>query len=128
MTINLLPYLSAMYIMYGLPYCDATKLAMDWFNQRNIPFTLHDYKTQGITTEALNRWCGQQGWEVIMNKRSTTWRSLDAATQASITNQQKAVETMVANTSLIKRPIIELNGKVVAVGFNEKKYAEAIQV
>lgn len=125
---HLLPYLRRMYTMYGLPYCDATKLAMDWFNQRSIPFTLHDYKTQGITAEALNRWCDQQGMEVIMNKRSTTWRSLDAATQASITNQQKAVEVMAANTSLIKRPVVELDGKVVAVGFNEKKYAEAIKV
>jgi len=113
-----------MYIIYGLPYCDATKLAMDWFNERNISFQLHDYKTQGITAEALNRWCTQQGWEVIMNKRSTTWRSLDAATQAAITNQQKAVETMLANTSLIKRPVIELEEKVMSVGFNEKNYAK----
>jgi Spx/MgsR family transcriptional regulator len=108
--------------MYGLPYCDATKLAMDWFNARNIIFTLHDYKTQGITATELNRWCNQQGWETILNKRSTTWRSLDAGTQAAITNQQKAVEAMVINTSLIKRPVIELNGKVMAVGYNEKNY------
>lgn len=114
-----------MYTIYGLPYCDATKLAMDWFNTHKLAFTLHDYKTQGITAEALNRWCGQKDWEVVMNKRSTTWRSLDAATQAAITNQQKAVETMLANTSLIKRPVIELDGTVLAVGFNEKAYEKA---
>jgi len=116
-----------MYIIYGLPYCDATRLAMDWFNERKLAFQLHDYKTQGITATELNRWCDQQGWEVIMNKRSTTWRSLDADTQASITNQQTAVATMAANTSLIKRPVIELDGKVLAVGFNEKLYAKVFR-
>jgi arsenate reductase len=111
-----------MYIMYGLPYCDATKLAMDWFKAHNLEFTLHDYKTQGITADKLQSWCEQKGWETILNKRSTTWRSLPLETQEAITNQQKAVETMVANTSLIKRPVIELDGKVMAVGVNEKVY------
>lgn len=114
-----------MYIIYGLPYCDATKLAMEWFNLHKLHFTLHDYKTQGITAVQLNRWCEQKGWEVIMNKRSTTWRSFDAATQAAITKQPKAVEAMLANTSLIKRPVIELNNKVLAVGYNEKIYEKA---
>jgi Spx/MgsR family transcriptional regulator len=111
-----------MYTMYGLPYCDATRLAMEWFKAHNLPFMLHDYKTQGITATELNRWCSQAGWETILNKRSTTWRSLDAAAQAAITTQAKAVEAMVQHTSLIKRPVIVLNGKVMAVGVNEKKY------
>lgn len=109
--------------MYGLPYCDATKLAMEWFKAHNLSFTLHDYKTQGITAEKLAAWCDQKGWETILNKRSTTWRSLNAATQAAITTQNKAVETMVANTSLIKRPVITTqDGKVMAIGVNEKIY------
>ncbi|HWB28209.1 MAG TPA: Spx/MgsR family RNA polymerase-binding regulatory protein [Chitinophagaceae bacterium] len=114
-----------MYIIYGLPYCDATKLAMEWFNERRLVFTLHDYKIQGITPAELNRWCNQVGWETIMNKRSTTWRSLDAGTQAEITNQAAAVEAMVKHTSLIKRPVIELNNKVLAVGYNERNYESA---
>jgi len=112
-----------MYIFYGLPYCDATKLAMEWFKAHDIAFTLHDYKTQGITADKLQSWCTQKGWETILNKRSTTWRSLSPETQAAITTQGRAVETMVANTSLIKRPVITTeDGKVMAVGVNEKLY------
>ena len=109
-------------IIYGLPYCDATKLAMQWFNDHNLTFELHDYKTQSITVAALENWCTQKGWETILNKRSTTWRSLKADVQASVTGQENAIEVLLENTSLIKRPIIELNGKVLAVGFNEKEY------
>ncbi len=113
-----------MYTFYGLPYCDATKLAMDWFNARHIAFTLHDYKTKGITEPVLRRWCDQKGWETIFNKRSTTWRALSPEVQAAVTNQQKAIEIMLANTSIIKRPVIELDEKVMAVGVNEKEYAK----
>jgi Spx/MgsR family transcriptional regulator len=109
-------------IIYGLPYCDATKLAMQWFSKHNLPFELHDYKTQGITASALENWCAQKGWEAILNKRSTTWRSLKPDVQASVTNQENAIKVMLENTSLIKRPIIELNGKVLAVGVHEKEY------
>ncbi len=110
------------FTFYGLPYCDATKLAMEWFNEHNIVFVLHDYKTQGITKEALQSWCSQKGWQVLLNKRSTTWRSLSAATQASVTNEQSAIALMLQNTSLIKRPVIVKDGVVVAVGVDKKAF------
>ena len=109
---------------YGLPYCDATKLAMEWFNERHIAFTLHDYKTQGITAETLQSWCSQKGWQVLLNKRSTTWRSFNEATQASITNEATAIALMVQNTSLIKRPVIVKDGIVLSVGVEKAKWAE----
>ncbi len=85
-------------------------------------FVLHDYKTQGITKEALQSWCSQKGWQVLLNKRSTTWRSLSAATQASVTNEQSAIALMLQNTSLIKRPVIVKDGVVVAVGVDKKAF------
>ncbi len=95
---------------------------MQWFKEHSLSFELHDYKTQGITESTLENWCSQKGWETILNKRSTTWRSLKPEVQASITNQENAIKVLLENTSLIKRPIIELNGKVLAVGVNEKEY------
>jgi len=111
-------------IFYGLPYCDATKLAMDWFNEHHIAFTLHDYKTKGITAETLQNWCSQKGRQVLLNKRSTTWRSFNEATQAGITNEQAAIALMVQNTSLIKRPVIVKDGIVLSVGVEKAKWAE----
>lgn len=74
----------------------------------------------------LKRWSKQLGWEAFMNKKSTTWRSFDAAIQAAITNEQAALKLMMENTSLIKRPLIELDGKVVALGYNEDEYAKVL--
>jgi len=111
-------------IFYGLPYCDATKLAMEWFDEHHLPFTLHDYKTQGIDAATLTNWCNQKGWEVFLNKRSTTWRSFDAATQTGVTNEEAAINLMLQNTSLIKRPVIVKDGVVMVVGVDKAKYAE----
>lgn len=97
---------------------------MEWFNEHKIAFELHDYKTSGIAAEKLQAWCGQKGWETILNKRSTTWRGLNADAQAAITNENEAVKIMLLNTSLIKRPVIELDGNVMAVGVDKKKYKE----
>jgi Spx/MgsR family transcriptional regulator len=108
-------------ILYGIPNCDTTKKAMAWLSKNNIAFTFHDYKLQGISKEKLEAWCKVQGWEVIFNKRSTTWRELPVKEQEKVTGQEAAIKVMLQNNSIIKRPIIEQNNKLL-VGFNETAY------
>ena len=106
--------------VYGIPNCDITKKAINWLNKNNIAFNFHDYKLQGISKEKLSEWCDKQGWETIFNKRSTTWRELPAAVQQKITNKEEAIKVMLSSNSIIKRPVIEHNGKII-VGYNEEQ-------
>ncbi len=111
-----------MYILYGIPNCNTVKKAMDWLKKNEIDFRFHDYKKKGITPLKLQTWIAQIGWEPLVNKRGTTWKGLDETLQASIINPKNAIALMVEKTSVIKRPVIESDDKVVAVGFDEKQY------
>jgi Spx/MgsR family transcriptional regulator len=108
-------------MVYGIPNCDTTKKAMTWLNKKKISFSFHDYKQQGISKEKLNEWCNKAGWEIIFNKRSTTWRELPEAEQKKITGQPPAIKLMMERNSIIKRPIIEKGNDLIA-GFNEEQY------
>lgn len=105
--------------LYGLPYCDATIAVTKWLEAKGYEVTLHNYKTDGITTEKLKAWCKLLGWEKLLNKRSTTWRSLKKEEQDIITNEAAAIAVLLKNTSLIKRPVIEF-GNNLLLGFDEK--------
>ena len=111
-----------MYIVYGIPNCDTVKKVLNWLQKHAIGYQFHDYKKEGISAAKLKAWSGQVGWESFFNKKSTTWRELDAKTQASITTEKTAIKLMVENTSIIKRPVIEKGDKVITVGFNEAAY------
>jgi arsenate reductase (glutaredoxin) len=112
--------------IYGIPNCDTSKKALTWLSKNNIAFTFHDYKLQGISKEKLEEWCNQKGWELIFNKRSTTWRELPKAEQDKVINQSTAIKIMVKNTSIIKRPLVEYNNNLL-VGFNEEEYKRAFK-
>lgn len=109
-------------IVYGIKNCNTVKNALTWLNGKKVKFDFHDYKTKGVTEEKLKSWSKQVGWESLVNKRGTTWRQLDEKTQAKVTNEKAAIELMMEKTSVIKRPLIEENGKVVALGFDEASY------
>ena len=111
-----------MYTLYGIPNCNTVKKAMDWLKKNEIEFQFHDYKKKGIPAAKLQAWIAQIGWEPLVNKRGTTWKGLDETLQASISNQKNAIALMVEKTSVIKRPVIESDNKIVAVGFDEKQY------
>lgn len=111
-----------MYTLYGIPNCNTVKKAMDWLKKNDIAYEFHDYKKKGITEVKLKEWIAQIGWEVLVNKRGTTWKGLDETVQTSITNNHSAIGLMIEKTSVIKRPIIENGNKIVAVGFDEKEY------
>ena len=108
--------------VYGIKNCNTVKSALDWLNKNKIQFEFHDYKKSGVTAATLHDWCKQVGWESLVNKRGTTWRQLDESVQKKITNEKAAVSLMMEKTSVIKRPLIEENGKVILLGFDEEEY------
>jgi Spx/MgsR family transcriptional regulator len=114
-----------MYTVYGIPNCNTVKKALDWLNANKIAYEFHDYKKKGITAPKLKAWSKQTGWEKLVNKKAT-WNQLDEAVKASITNEAAAIELLIEKPSIIKRPLIEKDGKVVALGFDEAEYASGI--
>jgi arsenate reductase len=114
-------------VVYGIKNCNTVKTALDWLKKKNVAFDFHDYKTKGITEAKLKEWSKQVGWESLVNKRGTTWRQLDEATQAKVKNEAAAIALMKEKTSVIKRPLIEKDGKVVVLGFDEEEYAKRLK-
>ena len=114
-------------IVYGIKNCNTVKTALDWLKKENVSFDFHDYKANGITESKLKEWSKQVGWESLVNKRGTTWRQLDEATQAKIKSEAAAIALMKEKTSVIKRPLIEKDGKVVVLGFDEEEYAKRLK-
>jgi len=107
-------------ILYGIRNCDTVKKARAWLDQRGVEYRFHDYKVSGIDMARLDRWCSEVGWEALLNRAGTTFRKL-ADSQKENLNQEKAVALMLAQPSVIKRPVVELNGKLV-VGFKPELY------
>jgi Spx/MgsR family transcriptional regulator len=109
---------------YGIPNCDTVKKARKWLEANDTEYVFHDYKKEGAEPERLNAWADQIGWEVLLNKRGTTFRKLPDSDKADI-DQGKAVELMAANPSMIKRPIVEHAGGIL-VGFKPDEWAAAL--
>jgi arsenate reductase len=109
-------------ILYGIKNCNTVKTAIDWLKKNKTEFEFHDYKAKGITAAKLKEWSKQVGWESLVNKRGTTWRQLDEKAQANVTNESAAIALMIEKTSIIKRPLIEDEGKVLTLGFDEIEY------
>lgn len=113
-------------ILFGIKNCNTVKSALAWLNKHNIEFEFHDYKKSGIAESKLKAWSNQVGWENLINKRGTTWRQLDEATQKKITNEKSAIALMIEKTSVIKRPLIEQDGHVLLLGFDGEQYRQKL--
>lgn len=111
-----------MYHVYGIPNCDTIKKTLDWLNAHKVPYEFHNYKKEGINSTLLQKWSKQVSWEILLNKKGTTWRELDDKTKASITTEKAAIQLMSDHTSSIKRPVITKADKVITVGFNSAEY------
>ena len=112
--------------LYGIPNCNTVKKACDWLEKHEITYTFYDFKKQAVSQQLLENWLTQFPYETLINRASLTWRGLDDATKASIINNASAIELMQAKTSLIKRPILLKNGKILSLGFNETTYKELL--
>lgn len=115
------------YIVYAIPNCNTVKKALDWLKANKINYTFHDYKKLGISTTQLNNWSKQVGWEALINKKGTTWKLLGPEVQATITNQKAAIALMAEKNSVIRRPLIEKEGKVITFGFDEIEYKKVVK-
>jgi Spx/MgsR family transcriptional regulator len=113
--------------VYAIPNCNTVKKALDWLKAKKVAYVFHDYKKLGITNTLLTDWCKQVGWEALVNKKGATWRLLPPNEQAKITTQKAANDLMIEKTSIIKRPLITLNDKVILLGFEETEYKKALK-
>src|SRR4051812_46519685 len=97
--------------IYGIKNCDTMKKARVWLDDHGITYEFHDYKTQGIAKEELKRWVDKLGWEILLNRAGTTFRKLADHDKEGL-NERKALELMLAQPSMIKRPVLDLGGKL----------------
>ncbi|MFM6994012.1 MAG: Spx/MgsR family RNA polymerase-binding regulatory protein [Sediminibacterium sp.] len=115
------------YIVYAIPNCNTVKKALDWMKANKIPYSFHDYKKLGISNAQLTNWSKQVGWEALINKKGTTWKLLGPEVQSTITNQKAAIALMAEKTSVIRRPLIEKNGNLIALGYDEIEYKKVLK-
>ena len=109
--------------IHGIKACDTMKKARDWLDGHGVVYAFHDYKTAGIDAQTLRTWAGKVGWEVLLNRSGTTFRGLPEADKTGL-DEAKAIALMVAQPSMIKRPVLDLDGQLV-VGFKPDVYAAA---
>jgi arsenate reductase (glutaredoxin) len=110
-------------IVYGIPNCNTVKKARTWLDDQGQAHQFHDYKKQGVPADRLDAWIAAVGWEKLVNRQGTTWRQLDEATKAAVVDAASARALMLDKASVIKRPVIERAGGVLAVGFDDKAQA-----
>ncbi|NBW10771.1 MAG: arsenate reductase [Caulobacteraceae bacterium] len=110
--------------MYGIPNCDTVKKARDWLGANGVAFDFHDYKKAGIDRASLERWVAEHGWETVLNRAGTTFKKLPDADRVDL-NADKAIALMLAQPSMIKRPVLDLGDRRI-VGFKPDVYAAAL--
>jgi arsenate reductase len=107
-------------VVYGIKTCDSMKKARAWLESRGVPYEFHDYKTAGIGRDVLARWAKAAGWEILLNRSGTTFRALPEKDKEGLT-EAKAITLMLAQPSMIKRPVVDVAGKLL-VGFKPADY------
>jgi arsenate reductase len=110
--------------IYGIPNCDTMKKARAWLESHGVAYVFHDYRKQGLEPEQLDGWVEKLGWEVLLNKAGTTFRKLLDADKENL-DAGKAKALMLAHPTMIKRPVLDLGGRLL-VGFKPEVYAEAL--
>ncbi len=113
-------------ILYGIRNCDTVKKARQWLDDQSISYQFHDYKTQGVPPERLDHWLHSVGWEKVLNRQGTAWRKLDEDTKAGVVDAATARTVILANPSVVKRPLVEWQGSAtgpVTVGFKPEEWA-----
>ena len=115
-----------MTILYGIPNCDTVKKACDWLAQRGVAHEFHDFKKAGVPAARLALWVEAAGWERVLNRKGTTWRKLEEATQARVVDAATAQALMVDQPSTIKRPVVEWDDGRITVGFDAREWDAAL--
>jgi len=106
--------------IYGIKNCDTMKKAFAWLQASGVEYTFHDYRVSGIGRAEVGAWAAAAGWEKVLNKSSRTFRALPDAARAGL-DEEKAIDLMVQDPTMIKRPVLVADG-VVEVGFKPERY------
>jgi Spx/MgsR family transcriptional regulator len=113
--------------VYGIPNCDTVKKARSWLTEHQLAYEFHDFKKQGVPEASIDHWLDLIGWETLLNRKGTTWRKLDASTQAGVQDTASAKAVMMLHPSLIKRPVVEWpahgTAPAVSVSFNPQSWS-----
>lgn len=111
-------------VLFGIKNCDSVKKARDWFEERGIPYQFHDFRVDGLSKDLLQSWLDRIGAEALINNRSATWKQLSEKDQ-KLALGKTAAAVVLANPTLIKRPVVEIKGQLL-VGFKPEEYAQLI--
>jgi Spx/MgsR family transcriptional regulator len=112
--------------VFGISNCDTVKRARQWLDGAGQPHEFHDFKKAGVPVQRLDLWLAACGWEPLLNRRGTTWRGLDEDTQRSVVDAASARGLMLAQPSVIKRPVVEWPDGSVTVGFDASAWAHRV--
>jgi arsenate reductase (glutaredoxin) len=115
-----------MIILYGIPNCDTVKKARAWLASHSTNHEFHDFKKHGVPAAELARWAEVLGWESLLNRKGTTWRKLAAEDQAAVHDITSAQALMQAQTSVIKRPVVDWGGGDLTVGFDPQAWEKRV--
>lgn len=110
--------------LYGIKACDTMKKARSWLDEHGVSYAFHDYKVSAIDAPSLQKWCDEHGWDKVLNRAGTTFRKLDDAQKQDL-DQARAIALMLAQPSMIKRPVLDLGNRTL-LGFKPELYAQAL--
>ena len=110
--------------IYGIKNCDTMKKARAWLDKQGVDYAFHDYKSAGIDKERLEKWAKKAGWETLLNRAGATFKKLPDKDKEGLT-EKKAIALMLAQPSMIKRPVLDLGAGKLLVGFKPEQYGEA---
>ena len=108
--------------LFGIPNCGTVKKARVWLDEHGVDYEFYDFKKQGVTEPLLSCWLRQVGWRKLLKKTGPTWGKLPDAAKASVKDDASAMALMLEKPNVIKRPVLEHKGKVLATGFNKSDY------
>jgi Spx/MgsR family transcriptional regulator len=112
--------------LYGIPNCDTVKRARDWLTTHAVAHAFHDFKKAGVPDDRLAAWVAAAGWERVLNRKSTAWRKLPEAQQASVVDAATARAVMREQTSVVKRPVVEWDDGRITVGFDAEDWSTRV--
>ena len=112
--------------LYGIANCDTVKKARAWFTAQGLDYHFHDFKKHGVPADQLPVWMDAVGWDKLLNRQGTTWRKLDAATQASVHDAASASALLQTHASAIKRPVVEWADGAITVGFAPDAWSQRL--
>lgn len=113
-------------ILYGIPNCATVKKARTWLDLNGVAYTFHDFKKSGISRELVDAWLSDVSWEVLVNRKGTTWRALSDESKTAVADANSAAALMLVSPSVIKRPVLAFGGST-HVGFSDEAYQQIFQ-